>query len=721
MRPERIVLSYVLLSMLMLCSCTAALSQTDFDTQYLYGTVESEFDSIYMGALENVTLDLDGDTVSDLKLSVRWSGSTHDIVAVNGAYFGVVSSNQPDTDFTHAQISIDIDPVGLDNNTLSYTNAGARTSRLDVYTTDGMYAHVVITMHSINATDNLYSYESYLQTEDYQPYRFSAYLLEEAYTVILSGIKSIDGGAGSDYLYAISSDTIYKIDRETGVIAVTNTDYSGLMHIAFDDMHNKVIIARSNATSNTTGEVIVLNESFGEVARADIYNLSSGGTGISVKGDIVRGTDAGDFNSDGRFDIFYIVGLSSGSMGMVQGFEYDDSGETITSVYYRNTTGIRIYMAYLYGLAIGDTNSDTYNEVIILTESSDTGGDPYHYKLKSHKIDSSFTEISSSTIIQSASLFWDTTSPYRDVLDIDDYDDTSSREEIAWITNTGTFKMLYGASYDGDFEIPHVTGIDSFSRTGIGSGNELALQRPDGTVVFYRYTLGAQDFPERLAGTVNVTYAGLDTRLGGDYALGPTGYSDDVLFLGAGGYAGFNSNVVNSYELCVEDWYTTEWGACVSGVQARTATDRNSCGTTIDMPALSQSCEVSSYGSVTGFNESLIGSGGLQTYELYTTCQPQYECTHWSDCVNYMKTQTCIDINNCPNTVAKVYRRSTCVESDNIYWAEEIHATVLYVDSVLWPPFANLTMIVFTIALIATIFYIFIDLFKLFHEKGGQV
>jgi PGF-pre-PGF domain-containing protein len=41
---------------------------------------------------------------------------------------------------------------------------------------------------------------------------------------------------------------------------------------------------------------------------------------------------------------------------------------------------------------------------------------------------------------------------------------------------------------------------------------------------------------------------------------------------------------------CTESWTYTDWGTCSNGIQTRTATDSNSCGTTEDMGALSQTC-----------------------------------------------------------------------------------------------------------------------------------
>ncbi|MCG2723686.1 PGF-pre-PGF domain-containing protein, partial [archaeon] len=45
-----------------------------------------------------------------------------------------------------------------------------------------------------------------------------------------------------------------------------------------------------------------------------------------------------------------------------------------------------------------------------------------------------------------------------------------------------------------------------------------------------------------------------------------------------------------NYTSCTESWSYSDWSACSGGTQTRTATDANSCGTTVNQSALSQSC-----------------------------------------------------------------------------------------------------------------------------------
>lgn len=54
-----------------------------------------------------------------------------------------------------------------------------------------------------------------------------------------------------------------------------------------------------------------------------------------------------------------------------------------------------------------------------------------------------------------------------------------------------------------------------------------------------------------------------------------------------------SADVVNiSVAPCTENWDCTAWSECVNGVQTRTCTDLNDCGTTQNKPAESQSCQV---------------------------------------------------------------------------------------------------------------------------------
>jgi hypothetical protein len=46
--------------------------------------------------------------------------------------------------------------------------------------------------------------------------------------------------------------------------------------------------------------------------------------------------------------------------------------------------------------------------------------------------------------------------------------------------------------------------------------------------------------------------------------------------------------------VCIENWVCSDWSACTNGVQTRTCTDQNSCGTTVKKPETSQTCVIAS-------------------------------------------------------------------------------------------------------------------------------
>ena len=56
------------------------------------------------------------------------------------------------------------------------------------------------------------------------------------------------------------------------------------------------------------------------------------------------------------------------------------------------------------------------------------------------------------------------------------------------------------------------------------------------------------------------------------------------------GHCGCVANRCAVVPTCVENWQTSSWSSCVSGIQTRTATDLNSCGTITNKPTIQQSC-----------------------------------------------------------------------------------------------------------------------------------
>lgn len=71
------------------------------------------------------------------------------------------------------------------------------------------------------------------------------------------------------------------------------------------------------------------------------------------------------------------------------------------------------------------------------------------------------------------------------------------------------------------------------------------------------------------------------------------------------------SGTWNLTTLCIENWTYGSWGACSNGIQTRSSTDHNSCGTTTNRSSISQSCD-------DGGGGSSGGSGGSDAQPTVT-------------------------------------------------------------------------------------------------------
>ncbi len=76
-----------------------------------------------------------------------------------------------------------------------------------------------------------------------------------------------------------------------------------------------------------------------------------------------------------------------------------------------------------------------------------------------------------------------------------------------------------------------------------------------------------------------------------------------------------------TYSGCTMNWECTDWGACISGIESRTCTDANDCGTVSGKPTETRTC----------------GSG----------CAENWQCGEWTDCVGDLQTRECNDQNLC--------------------------------------------------------------------------
>lgn len=140
----------------------------------------------------------------------------------------------------------------------------------------------------------------------------------------------------------------------------------------------------------------------------------------------------------------------------------------------------------------------------------------------------------------------------------------------------------------------------------------------------FNITLSVSNSPGNIAGTVSnstgplvnaavralqggVEIASTTTNAAGAYTISNITHGTYVVEASATGYVTQNTtNVVvspgattNGVDFvlslpppsCTEDWTCTAWSACSGGVQTRTCTDLNSCGTEVNKPAESRSCD----------------------------------------------------------------------------------------------------------------------------------
>ncbi|HKZ45549.1 MAG TPA: fibronectin type III domain-containing protein [archaeon] len=98
---------------------------------------------------------------------------------------------------------------------------------------------------------------------------------------------------------------------------------------------------------------------------------------------------------------------------------------------------------------------------------------------------------------------------------------------------------------------------------------------------------------------------------------------------------GGNSGTIN----CTPDWSCSLWGNCQSdGTQARTCVDLHNCGNITTKPNETQTC----------------------SYTPAPTCQENWLCSDWSNCVDGERKRTCTDLNSCNTTLSKPAETESC-------------------------------------------------------------
>jgi hypothetical protein len=85
---------------------------------------------------------------------------------------------------------------------------------------------------------------------------------------------------------------------------------------------------------------------------------------------------------------------------------------------------------------------------------------------------------------------------------------------------------------------------------------------------------------------------------------------------------------------CTETWSCSDWSECTNGMQTRTCVDSNNCGTTYNKPSISQSCNI--------------------------VCTEDWSCSVWSECIDGIQTRTCSDSNKCGNIVNRPIISQSC-------------------------------------------------------------
>jgi hypothetical protein len=210
------------------------------------------------------------------------------------------------------------------------------------------------------------------------------------------------------------------------------------------------------------------------------------------------------------------------------------------------------------------------------------------------------------------------------------------------------------------------------------------LQTPTNQTLVYNTAL-AYDINATDAGIGIDTYFVNNT---GNFSINASGMLTNATFLSAGNYS-LNISVNDSLNhilsqpiiitvsACVENWTCSSWSSCSGSTQTRTCTDNNSCGTTNDRPALSQSCSSGGGGGGSSSKECRDNrdndGDGLIDYPDDPGCSSSYDddetneecienwyCGSWTDCIDNQQTRTCEDWNTCGATTLKPAETREC-------------------------------------------------------------
>jgi hypothetical protein len=174
---------------------------------------------------------------------------------------------------------------------------------------------------------------------------------------------------------------------------------------------------------------------------------------------------------------------------------------------------------------------------------------------------------------------------------------------------------LEAANPDGQWIVIIFTVDGLESREGIKSCNG-----------WHRFNWALDDC-DGYAGDVNLSNSHL-----GSFAIEIFGNPDTTVLFD-------ELRLIPKVQSCVENWQCDAWSTCTAGIQTRTCTDLNTCGTTYDKPVESQIC----------------------TYSTTPSCTPDWACYDWGDCINNIQSRTCYDSNNCNTLSGQPQTSRSCV------------------------------------------------------------
>ena len=96
---------------------------------------------------------------------------------------------------------------------------------------------------------------------------------------------------------------------------------------------------------------------------------------------------------------------------------------------------------------------------------------------------------------------------------------------------------------------------------------------------------------------------------------------------------------------CTENWQCSDWSACSNNQQTRTCTDLNNCGTTINKPATSQSCQVTCTDTCASLGYNCGNQPVCGVSVNCGSCSSGYNCVNGRCVVSNVTNVTCVNGN----------------------------------------------------------------------------